>query len=526
MTLGTRGASDFWSLLERRVADTPDGLFSIDEDGRQLCFAEYREAALRCAAGLAARGIQADTPVSWMLPTWTDSLVLVAALARLGARQNPILPIYRGREVRFICRQSSARFLFVPSVFRGFDYAEMAREVVSEGGAETVGLEVIVVDPGDRETLPTGDPATLPAAPPPGGSAADAPVRWLFYTSGTTADPKGALHSDATLLAASAGMADVVDLQSDDRIALVFPLTHIGGINWLMAGLLAGAAQLVVPVFDPATSIPFLSRHGVTQATAGTAFHQAYLEAQRRSPGTPLFPDVRCFPGGGAPKPPQLHRDVRSELGGVGIVSGYGMTECPIVAMNRVSDPDAKLAHTEGRANPASMRIKIVDGSGNTVGPGREGEVRARGPQLFRGYLDDALNTAALDEDGYFRTGDLGYLDEDGFIVITGRLKDVIIRKGENISAKEIEDLLHQHPKVAEAAAIGLPDPKSGERCCAVVACRDVADPLGFDEMVVFLKQRELMTQKIPEQLEIVDALPRNPTGKVLKQELRSRYAT
>jgi non-ribosomal peptide synthetase component E (peptide arylation enzyme) len=149
-----------------------------------------------------------------------------------------------------------------------------------------------------------------------------------------------------------------------------------------------------------------------------------------------------------------------------------------------------------------------------------------RGPQLFRGYLDSSQGAEAFDEDGFFRTGDLGELDQDGFLVITGRRKDVIIRKGENISAKEIEDLLHQHPKVSEAAAIGLPDPASGERCCAVVVCRNAADPLGFDEMVEFLKDQDLTPQKIPEQLEQMGALPRNPTGKVLKAELRKRFAT
>jgi acyl-CoA synthetase (AMP-forming)/AMP-acid ligase II len=396
----------------------------------------------------------------------------------------------------------------------------MAREVAQDA----VDLEVHVVEPGHPNALPAGDPGPGPG-PPPGLDPDAAPVRWLFYTSGTTADPKGALHSDATLMAASAGLADVVDLRSEDRIALVFPLTHIGGINWLMAGLLSGAAQLVVPIFDPKTAIPFLAEHAVTQATAGTAFHQAYLEAQRERPDEPLFPDVRCFPGGGAPKPPQLHRDVKRELGGAGIVSGYGMTECPIVAMNRIDDPDEKLAHSEGRANPPGMQIRIVKGDGSLAGAGEEGEIRVRGPQLFAGYLDRSLDEAARDEHGWFRTGDLGSLDADGFIVITGRLKDVIIRKGENISAKEIEDLLHQHPKVAEAAAIGLPDPETGERCCAVVANRDPKDPLGFEEMVDFLKAQDLMRQKIPERLETVDALPRNPTGKVLKQDLRTRFA-
>jgi acyl-CoA synthetase (AMP-forming)/AMP-acid ligase II len=351
------------------------------------------------------------------------------------------------------------------------------------------------------------------------------PIRWLFYTSGTTADPKGALHTNASLFSAAAGLADVLSLGPDDRIALVFPLTHIGGVGWLLAGLLTGAAQIVVPTFDPATSIEILARHGVTQATAGTAFHQAYLEAQRAKPDVPLFPLVRAFPGGGAPKPPQLHHAIRRELGGAGIVSGYGMTECPIVSMNRVDDPDDKLAHTEGRANPSSMRIRIVRSDQSPADPGEEGEIRVRGPQLFAGYLDASLDSDAFDEAGFFRTGDLGKLDSDGFLVITGRLKDVIIRKGENISAKEIEDLLHGHPKVSEVAVVGLPDAASGERCCAVVVCRSDSEPLDFEEMVRFLNAQKLMRQKIPEQLELLDDLPRNPTGKVLKQELRNRFA-
>jgi acyl-CoA synthetase (AMP-forming)/AMP-acid ligase II len=266
-----------------------------------------------------------------------------------------------------------------------------------------------------------------------------------------------------------------------------------------------------------------LARNGVTQATAGTAFHQVYLEAQRAKRDGPLFPRVRSFPGGGAPKPPQLHQDIKREFGGAGIVSGYGLTECPVVSMNSVRDPDEKLAHTEGRANPHDMRIKVVTQEGRLAVPGQEGEILALGPQLCRGYLDASLDTAAFDEEGFFRTGDLGYLDADGYVVITGRLKDVIIRKGENISAKEVEDWLHRHPKVADAAVIGLPDAETGERCCAVVVCKDPARPLSLDEMVTFLKEQNLMFQKIPEQLELLAELPRNPT--VPKHELRDHYA-
>src|SRR5205823_9942623 len=192
-----------------------------------------------------------------------------------------------------------------------------------------------------------------------------------------------------------------------------------------------------------------------------------------------------------------------------GIVSGYGLTEAPILTMASVEDPDDKLADTEGRPSPG-VELKVSTLDGKVAGPGEEGEIRAKGPQVCRGYLDSSLDAEAFDEEGYFRTGDLGLQDPEGFVVITGRLKDVIIRKGENISAKEVEDLLYTHPKVADVAVIGLPDPKLGERCCAVVAPREAGEPLVFLEMVEFLKEQGLMLQKIPEQLEIVEAVPRN----------------
>jgi acyl-CoA synthetase (AMP-forming)/AMP-acid ligase II len=350
-------------------------------------------------------------------------------------------------------------------------------------------------------------------------------VRWVFYTSGTTADPKGARHTDRTIMASAYGMALAFELEARDRSALVFPFTHIGGIGWLFASLMAGCQAIVIEAFDPKTTIPVLQREGVTLAGAGTPFHMAYLAAQREQPGARLFPDVRAFPGGGAPKPPQLHYDVKRELGGVGIVSGYGLTECPILAMNTIRDPDEQLANTEGRPTPG-VEVKVVQLDGTIAKPGEEGEIRVKGPMLFRGYLDSSLDADAFDEAGWFRTGDLGTQDADGFVAITGRLKDVIIRKGENISAKEIEDLLFTHAAIADVAVIGLPDSESGERACAVVVAKDTVAPPTLGQLFEFCTEAGFMTQKIPEQLEIVDVLPRNPTGKVLKHELREQYGS
>jgi acyl-CoA synthetase (AMP-forming)/AMP-acid ligase II len=444
-------------------------------------------------------------------------MILIGALSRLAAIQNPIIPIYRHREVRFITGQTNAQLLIVPSEFRGFDYQEMARDLASE----RPGMKVLVVD----DVLPNADPGGLPPWPPAASPSGEAPLRWIFYSSGTTADPKGARHTDETLLVSSLAMTRAMRIRPDDRIAMVFPVAHLFGPGWLIGGLAAGSAHLIVEQFDPPRTIPFLAEHGVTQGAAGTAFHQAYLAAQRSQPETPLFEGIRAFPGGGAPKSPQLHYDLIAELGGAGIVSGYGMTECPVVSIASPTDPSEKLALFEGRVNP-DVELRVVRADGSLAGPSEQGEIRVRGPQLCKGYVDRALNTDAFDGDGFFRTGDLGFVDADGFVAITGRLKDVIIRMGENISAKEVEDLLYQHPKVADVAVIGLPDPRLGERVCAVVQSKESANPLGFDEMVEFLLAQQLMKQKFPEQLELVEVVPRNPSGKILKNDLRERFAS
>ncbi|HYZ93548.1 MAG TPA: AMP-binding protein [Actinomycetota bacterium] len=494
-------AATLWDLIVKRADATPDAPMVVDETRTTLTFAAYRDAAQRAAAGLYERGVKDGVVVTWILPTTNNSVVLVGALARLGATQNPVLPIYRDREVGFISKQARPQLLIVPSVYRDFDFEAMAQRVA--GGAE-----VLVCD----GPIPEGDPTTLP--PPP--SDGDA-VRWLFYTSGSTADPKGARHTDRTIMATARGMGERLAVTADDRNGLVFPFTHIAGPIWLATGLMVGLRHLIVSAWDPPTTIPFFQEQDVTIAGSGTIFHMGYLTAQRENPNTPLFPNVRCFPGGGAPKPPQLAHEIKKEMGAP-ILSGYGLTEAPILTMASFDDSDEALANTEGTPM-TGVELKLVTLEGDVAGPGEEGEIRAKAPQLMKGYLDAALDAEAFDEDGYFRTGDLGKL-VDGNIVITGRVKDIIIRKGENISAKEVEDLLFTHPGVSDVAVIGLPDPSSGERACAIVV-----GELSFDDMVAFLKDKGLRNQAIPEQLEIADALPRNPAGKVLKQDLKREYA-
>ena len=509
-------APSLWDLCCMRAEATPEGLFAIDEGGQRLRFGELREEAERVAAGLHAQGIREGDGVSWLLPTRLTAFVLMIALARLGAVQNPLVPIYRRREVEFCVRQTQARWLLVPGCFRDFDYLEMARTVASEVGG------ISVLDVGDG--LPSASVEGLPPwrSPDPDDSP---PIRWVFYTSGTTSAPKGARHTDASVLLSSEGLVRALDLDPDCRTGVVFPVTHLGGANALVSTLQAGSTQLVVEVFDPATTVPFLARHGVTHAGAGPVFYQTYLEAQRRAGSEPIFPALRALYGGGAPTPPHLHRAVKRELGGLGILSTYGMTECPLITMARWDDPEEKRMTTEGRPTHPSTEIRIVDAAGHELAPDTEGEILVRARQCLAGFVDAALDAEAFDSQGFLRTGDLGRVDAAGYLTLTGRKKDVIIRKGENISALEIESLLGEHPQVAEVAVIGLPDAERGELCCAVVRAREPGEPLSFEAMRIFLEGRALMRQKIPERLEHVAEMPRNPSGKIRKERLRAMFS-
>ncbi len=506
--------STLWELVRLRADATPDAPMLFDEAGRRLTFGEFADRAERVAAGLAELGVGPGTPVTWQLPSRIETVVLSMALARLGAVQNPIIHIYREREVGFALRQTGAELFVVPGSWRGFDYLEMADRLAADLPNKP---RVLVA----YDSLPEGDPAGLPPAPTETDD-----VRWIYYTSGTTSDPKGVRHSDGTLLAGGIGLAVALEMSPDDVGSIAFPFAHIAGPDYLVTMLTQGFPAILIEAFDPTTIADLLNGVGATMAGGSTAFYSTFLSLQRKhiaSGGTgALVPSLRLLSGGGAPKPPEVFFEIKREMG-IPVAHGYGMTEVPMITQGSPNDTDDQLAYSEG-APVRGTKVRIVGTEGEDLPAGTEGEVRIGGPAVCHGYTDPELNAAAFDEQGYFRTGDLGVLRPDGHVTLTGRLKDVIIRKGENISAKEIEDVLYGHPRVANVAVIGLPDRERGERVCAVIEGVPGQEPLTFEEMSAYLRDAGLMVQKIPEQLEHVDAMPRNATLKILKHELRDRY--
>ncbi|WP_406456304.1 AMP-binding protein [Streptomyces sp. NBC_01622] len=491
-------ARTLWELVVRRADSTPDRPVFLQDD-RALSFGELRDRSERVAAGLYGMGVRPGTVVAWQLPTRIETALLSFALARLGAVQTPVIPFYRDREVGFALRESKAEYFAVPGTWRGFDHTEMARRLGARGIFEAY----------DGAQLPDGEPSLLPAPPADGTS-----VRWIYWTSGTTSDPKGVLHTDRSLIAGGSCLAHALRLTADDVGSMAFPYAHIAGPDYTVMLLLYGFPAVMFEQFALPDALEGYRKHGVTVAGGSTAFYSMFLAEQRKQPGTKVIPSLRLLAGGGAPKPPEVYHSVVREMG-VQLTHGYGMTEVPMITMGDPEDTTENLATTEGRP-PEGMEIRIAEG----------GEVRLRGEAVCQGYLDPAQTAGAFDADGFLRTGDLGTVTDSGHLVLTGRLKDVIIRKGENISAKEIEDLLAAHPDVDDVAVVGLPDAERGERVCAVVEQPLGAGELTLDAVTDYLRAEGLSVHKLPEQLEIVDALPRNETlRKVLKYKLRERYS-
>jgi cyclohexanecarboxylate-CoA ligase len=504
----------FGDVLAAQVAARPTKTAAVDDYSR-LTYAELGAAVDGAAAGLVACGVRPRDAVSCILPNRIEAIVLFYAVARIGAIFNPIVPIYGAREIRFILRQAESGVLVVVDRFRGVDLAELAarlrpdvptlRDVVVIGEART-GMRSwaeLASTPPSRTRWPV-DPNALQA---------------LLYTSGTTADPKGVLHTHNTLLCECASMATNHALTERDVLVMASPVSHISGLLFgVMLPVHLGATSVLMERWDAERFLDLVEREGGTFSAGATPFLQGVVEAWAPERARTL----RVFPCGGADVPPDLIRRAQRELG-VRTGRGYGSTEFPsIVSSAGPGVPDEHRAATDGRPIPPNV-VELRDADRRLVGVGVEGEVWARGPELFVGYRDPALDAEAFDDRGFFRTGDLARIDAEGWLTITGRVKDIIVRAGEKFSAKEIEDLLHEHPKIRSVAIVPVSDARVGERACACVVPAHPADPPSLAELTTFLTRHEVSRRKLPERLEIMSELPMTASGKVQKHVLRAR---
>jgi cyclohexanecarboxylate-CoA ligase len=491
------------------------------EDDVALSCGELATRVGAFATGLARHGVGAGDAVAYQLPNWQEAAVTLLAAVSLGAHAVPIVPILRGREVAVILRQTRPRAIVLPERFRGTDLVAQVREVLA--GLADLDPLLVVARADARPSFPravrfedVGAEAPAPLAPRAVDPDALAVV---IYTSGSTADPKGAMHTHQTLGAELASLVDAHGLGDADRVLMPSPLTHVSGVvHGILAPALLGTSVVLQDRWDPAAALAAIERHRVTYMIGAPTFLQELLA--QPSLGAHDLSSLRLFSCGGASVAPELMRLGRARIPNLVTKRSYGSSEFPTIATTGVEDALARGLDTEGRAL-RGVELRVTDESGTALPAGAEGEIRARGPDCFLGYVDTALDADAFDADGFFRTGDLGVVDVDGYLRITGRVKDIIVRKGEKISAREVEDLLLEHPAIADAALIPLADPATGERACACVQLARDATPLALDAVVAFLRGRDLTPQKLPEQLELVDDFPRTPSGKINKRLLR-----
>jgi cyclohexanecarboxylate-CoA ligase len=503
--------------LRQMAANLPEHLAVVDGE-LTISYGQLDTQVDLTAAALAGLGLGRGDVVSWQLPNWHEAIVLHLATIRIGAISNPIVPIYRRREVEFILARSGARAFFSPPVFRGFDHGAM----VAEMRPRLPRLEHQVTvrgEPAPGALAFDGFLAAAGDAPRVERAADDRAV--LIYTSGTTADPKGVLHTHATLDYENRSMIEFFGLDERHPVFMPSPLSHITGLLYgMQLPAMLGTHVVLQDIWDPGPALALIERWRCGFMLAATPFLHGLVHHQdlpRRDVGA-----LSVFACGGADVPPELIRVAGERLDCM-VTRVYGSTEFPTATSATAVDPSAKRAETDGRPM-GECRVRITDEDGRPLAVGEVGEVRLRGPELFVGYLDGG-GIPAFDAEGWFATGDLGSLDADSYLTIQGRQKDIILRGGENIGVKEVEDLLFVHPAVAEAAIVAMPDPVLTERACAYVVPAPGAAPT-LAELVAYLRTQGLATQKLPEHLELIDEIPKNPAGKVQKFKLRERIRT
>ncbi|HXP55794.1 MAG TPA: AMP-binding protein [Streptosporangiaceae bacterium] len=512
----------FPDVADQQAERHPDKVL-VTDGTVTLTYRELRDSALRLAGGLQRLGISAGDRVAVQLPSWAEFMQISVALTQVGAIMVPIMPIYRSDDVGYVLRDAGVRAAITCGPFRNFDYPSMYQDlrtscpdlrdlIVARGdGTEPAGAVRLE----DLFSGPNSGPGELGPA-----SGPDDPFV-IVYSSGTTARPKGCLHTFNTFGCGSRMLAQAFGYSAQDIQFNPSPITHTTGlITGFLLPLMHGASVHLMEAWEPRAGLADIAKFHTTAAVTATAFLQMLMDAYDPDQHDPS--SMRLWVAAGSPIPSAFVRRAQQVLPQLRVLSLYGRTENAVTTTCTVDDDPERSVTSDGKALPGTS-VKIVDDEGREVPRGEQGDIAYKGPMHMLEYINNPAETRQLfTPDGHSRSGDLGVMDADGYVRVTGRLKDIVIRGGLNISVRQIEDQLTAHPAIRAVAAVGMPDENLGERLCCYVVLNDGHDTLDLPEVSEYLLAQGLAIQKVPERLEIVSELPMTATGKVQKHVLRA----
>lgn len=514
--------------LDSHARQWPDQLAIVDVKG-SITYAQLRDASYRVAAGLLQRGVQSGDRVAIQLPNWSEYVVLHCALVRIGAISCLITPMSRGREVDGMLRISGAEWLVIPHTFRSFNYLEMARAVrVSQHN-----LKLILVGSPQSDVEQLIDPcihkwAHIANTPCDTKIIAEIDrlrphpddITEVVFTSGTTGDPKGVMHTNNTLYAPQLAMAASLKLQAGCVLHMASTLGHqTGFLNGIRLPIQVAGTIVLQDTWKPEAFVDLIALHRIEVTSGSATFLMDLLKAGNLDQRD--VSSLRVFRAGGGPIPVALVKEAETRLPNLKVLRGWGQTENGVVTLTRLEDAMEVRAQTDGHVQPG-MEIRIVDEVGRILDPGTEGCLQVRGAFMSPNYANSPELMGTYYQDGWFDTGDLAVMDECDYIKITGRLKDIVIRGGENIPVHYVENVLFEDPRVVEVSIVGMPDERLGEKCCAFIIPKE-GEKLTLKIVQDYLASKDVAIQYWPEKLELVDELPRTANGKVQKAALRAR---
>ncbi|KHN59031.1 short chain acyl-CoA synthetase [Dickeya fangzhongdai] len=531
---GDASLGDYWHQSAKAA---PDKVAVIDNQGGAYTYAELDRAAGSLAAYLLACDILPGDRVAFQLPGWSEFTLIYLACLKVGAVSVPLLPAYRETELIWTLNKSQARILFVPTRFKNGSPLELVAPLRPQlphlqhvVAVDKVAVDKAALDKATMGKMAVDELAPTSSAPVLSQLLRDYPplttpvsvhgdeLAAVLFTSGTEGVPKGVMLTHNNILASERAYAATLNLNWLDTILMPAPLAHATGfLHGVTLPFLIGGRSVLLDIFNPTHCLTLLAREQCSCVLGATPFVYDLLCTVQQQPYD--LSSLRFFLCGGTTIPKKITRDCLQA--GIKLLSVYGATESSPHAVVKLDDPLSRVVNTDGTA-VAGVEIRVVDKYRQTVPYGEEGEEASRGPQVFMGYLDEPELTArALDDEGWYYSGDLCRMDEAGYIKITGRKKDIIVRGGENISSREVEEILLQHPQVRDAGVVAMPDERLGERTCAYVVLKEPYHTLMLEEVIAFFCRKRVAKYKYPEHLVVIDHLPRTASGKIRKYLLR-----